>query len=282
VGSFQSQGVFFLGAGSIGEAMISGMLASQLLTPQKITISNRKKPERLQMLHDRYGVCISQDKKSDIQRSDIVILAIKPFDIVAALREIAPAIDAHHLIISVVAGASTQVIEESLPVSVPVIRAMPNTSSIVQASATAISPGRWATPSSVAMAKELFAAMGICSVVDESLLPAVTGLSGTGPAYIYYIVEALLEAGLLCGLDKVTCQELLLQTVFGAGKMLQDTGRDPAELRRQVTSPRGTTMAAMDVLDQAGIKHVIIQAVQRATQRALEMAEEITYELNKQ
>jgi len=268
--------LFFLGAGAISEAMTAGIIAAKLIPPEQITISNRKHTERLADLHTRYGVNPSLHMDSDIEQADIIIITVKPFDVLTALHELAPAVKPHHMLVSVVTGATTTVIEETLPVAIPVIRAMPNTSSVVQASATAITPGHYATPASIALVTELFQALGNCVVVDESLLPAVTGLSGTGPAYIYYLVEALLQAGLQCGLDKATCQELLVQTVYGAGKMLQVTGRDPTELRKQVTSPNGTTMAALEILDAAKVQEVVMKAVASATHRAVEMGEQIT------
>jgi pyrroline-5-carboxylate reductase len=282
MGVFQSRTIFFLGAGSISEAILTGILAAQLLPPSQITISNRNHPEKLQNLQEKFGVHISQDKLADIAKADVVVLAIKPFDLLFALQEIAPAIKPSHLVISVVAGASSDIIERTLHGNIPVVRAMPNTSSVVQASATAISAGQWATEESILVVRELFTAIGSCVVVDESLLSAVTGLSGSGPAYIYYIAEALLEAGQSCGLDKDTCQQLLVQTIYGAGKMLQTTGRDPAELRKQVTSPKGTTMAGLEVIEQGGTKNILIQAVQRAAQRAQEMADAISEEANHQ
>ncbi len=275
MGLTQEQRLFFLGAGSIGEAMLKGMVSAQLLPPQQITVCNRVHPVRLQALQAHYGVHICQDKRAEIDRADILLVAVKPFDLVAALQEIAPMVSPRQLIVSVVAGASTQVIEQCLGVAVPVIRAMPNTSSFVQASATALCRGRQATAEHVEIASDLFSAIGTSEVVDEADMDAITGLSGTGPAYFYYVVEALLEAGQACGLAGETCRALLVQTMYGAAKMLQETGTEPAELRRQVTSPNGTTMAAMAVLEQGAAQQLFLQAVQRATMRASEMGQQL-------
>lgn len=267
----QDQKVFFMGSGSISEAIIKGIVSARLLAPEQITICNRTNSARLEELQRNYGVSICHDKQVDIARADIIVLAVKPFDLVNALQEIAPLIGSHHLLLSVVAGASTNMIEQCLQMSVPIIRAMPNTSSFVQTSATAICQGQWATSHHLEMVQDLFSAIGISVVVEEVLMNAVTGLSGTGPAYFYYVVEALLEAGKICGLPSDICRTLLIQTLYGAATMLRETGKDPGELRRQVTSPNGTTMAAITALEEGNGSLLFLQAVQRATQRASEM-----------
>jgi pyrroline-5-carboxylate reductase len=276
----QQHHLFFLGAGSIGEAMIKGITSARLLPAEQITISNRNNAQRLQELQSRYDIQLSQDKLGDIAEADIVILAMKPFDLVKALQEVGSVISEKQLIISLVAGVSTALIEENLPPSVPVVRAMPNTSSFVQASSTALCQGRWAKPAHLAIACDLFSAIGISVTIPESLMDAATGLSGTGPAYIYYVVEALLKGGQACGLSTETCRTLLLQTVYGAAKMLQETDQEPAALRRQVTSPNGTTMAAISVLDQGNGQQLFQDAVIRATQRAAEMGQQIALTSN--
>ncbi len=262
------QRIFCVGAGAMSEAMIKGVLEARLLPAHQITICNRSKSARLDELHQRYGVEISQDKAAECAQADLLLLAMKPFDLVTALQDVVPYLTPEQLVISVAAGVSTQTIEECTGKAIPVIRAMPNTSSSVQASATALCAGRWATPEHVALAQQLFSAIGISVLVDEALMNAVTGLSGTGPAYFYYVAEALLAGGQACGLPAETCRTLLVQTLYGTARMLQETGKDPAELRRQVTSPNGTTMAGIAVLDQGDSKQAFQQAVQAATQRA--------------
>lgn len=263
--------VFFLGAGAMSEAMIKGLLAARLLSAQQITVSNRRNTARLTELEQRYGVRRSDDKMADCAQADLLLLAVKPFDLVPALQELSAQISPSQLLISVAAGISTTTIEQSIDKPVPVIRAMPNTSSFVQASATAMSPGQWTTAAHVEIAQHLFTAIGISVLVDEDQMDAVTGLSGTGPAYFYYVVEALLAAGQRCGLPAETCRTLLVQTLYGTASMLQATGKDPAELRRQVTSPNGTTMAGIAVLEGGDAQQLFVRAVQAATQRAAEM-----------
>jgi pyrroline-5-carboxylate reductase len=267
--------VFFLGAGAVCEALIKGLLNAGLLSAEQIVISNRKNAARLEILQQRYGVRASEEKLESCREADLVILAMKPFDLPGALQEIAPAISARQLVISLAAGVSTTMIERQLGLPVPVIRAMPNTSSSVQASATALCGGQWCTPEHLELAQSLFSAIGISVIVAENQLNAVTGLSGSGPAYFYYLVEALQEAAQQCGLPAETARTLLVQTIYGAARMLQESEQEPAELRRQVTSPNGTTMAGLTVLEQGGVYQLLIQTVQRATERAAEMGAQV-------
>lgn len=267
--------VFFLGAGAVSEALVKGLLNARLLSARQIVVSNRKNAARLEWLQQRYGVRIAEEKQEDCARADLLILAMKPFDLPAALQEVAPAISSGQVVISLAAGVSTAMIERQLGLPVPVMRAMPNTSSSVQASATALCAGRWATPEHLEMAKRLFSGIGISVVVKEEQMDAVTGLSGSGPAYFYYLVEALLEAAQQCGLPTETARTLLIQTIYGAARMLQESEQSPAELRRQVTSPNGTTMAGLAVLEQGGVYELLIQTVRRATERAAEMGAQV-------
>jgi pyrroline-5-carboxylate reductase len=268
--------LFFLGAGSISEAMLKGILAAGVLSAQQITISNYKNSERLSQLGTLYGVETSQQKSRDIAAADIIILAMKPFDLRQALQEVRTAITPQQLIISVVAGASTEAIEAQLPDRVPVVRTMPNTSCFVQESATAISRGKHATEEQIEQVRQIFAAIGTVTIVDEHLLDAVTGLSGSGPAYIYYVIESLMQAGQQAGLSKEVCRDLLIQTLYGSASMLKVTGKAPQELRRQVTSPNGTTMAGLAVLEQGELPGLFQKAVEQATKRATEMGQEVS------
>lgn len=268
--------LFFLGAGAISEAIIKGLLAANIVPAANITICNRRNAARIVELTGRYGVVAGGDRRAGIAASDIVVLTVKPFDVVQALDEAAGAFAERQLLVSVAAGVATAAIEARLPVGVPVIRAMPNTSSFVQESATALCRGTWASEQHLAAARALFAAIGTVTVVDEAAMDAVTGLSGTGPAYIYYVAEALLNAGIAVGLGEATSRELLLQTLHGAAKMLRETGKHPAELRQQVTSPNGTTMAGIAVLDARAVQESFLEAVERATARAREMGRQVS------
>jgi len=273
--------LFFLGAGSIAEAMIKGIVGARVVPAEQIVISNRRNGARLEELSRSYGVRVCGDKLAEVARAEVVVLAMKPFDVMQALQEVRGALSERQLVVSVVAGVSTGAIEGQVEgVRVPVIRAMPNTSSFVQESATAVSRGRWASVSHVEFVMTMFSAIGSVTVVEERLLDAVTGLSGTGPAYFYYVVESLMRAGQDLGLPEETCWELLVQTMYGAAKMLRETGKGPEELRRQVTSPNGTTMAGISVLEQGGFPALVQRAVERATERAAEMGREVSGAVN--
>jgi pyrroline-5-carboxylate reductase len=267
----EKQRIFIVGAGAMGEAMIKGLLSAHLVTPEQITVTNRQRPERLVALQQTYGIQVSRDILREIAEADIVLLATKPSDLVPAFRHLVPALTAHHLVISLAAGITTANLEACLELPIPLIRAMPNASCAVLASATAICPGQWARSQHLQIASFIFAAIGTAVVVDESLMDAVTGLSGSGPAYFYYVIEALLQGGISCGISRETSWALLLQTMLGAATMLKESGKEPSELRRQVTSPNGTTMAGIAVLDQANVQQLIVQAVEQATARATEM-----------
>jgi len=268
-------GIFFLGAGALSEAMLRGLIATTTVSPGRVTISNRRQAARLHELGARYGVRPSVDKLADIARAELIVLAVKPYNVTAALQEVGPALSAGQLLVSVAAGVSTTTLEARLPAGMAVVRAMPNTSSFVQESATAICAGRHADADALDRARRLFAAIGTVAVVDEGAMDAVTGLSGSGPAYIYYVTEALLAAGIAVGLSAETSRELLLQTLQGAVQMLRETGAEPEALRRQVTSPNGTTMAGIAALDERGVRDAFRLAVERATARAREMGEEL-------
>ncbi len=265
----EHRSVGFIGAGNVAEALLRGLLSAHVSTPDRCWVANKSNDERLARLA-RLGVGTTRDKARVMRDSDIIVLAVKPQDMAEALREIAPHVSARHLVITVAAGVTTQMIEGPLG-QTPVVRAMPNTGSAVGASATALCLGRWADEHHLGVARAIFEAVGQVVVVPEPLFDLVTGLSGTGPAYVYYLAEALVEAGVRSGLSREVALALVAQTVLGAGRMLIESGEDPAVLRQRVTSPNGTTMAAMRILEDAGFYAAVVRAVERATQRAREL-----------
>lgn len=266
--------VCFIGAGSMAEAIIAGIIRKGIADPGEIAVINRQDRDRLRRLTDRFGiVCPVEEKMNVIHNARNLILAVKPNDMAEALRQWGHGIHSGQRVISVAAGLSTAWIEERIPPYTPVIRAMPNTSSMVGQSATALCSGRYADASDQEEAKQLFDAIGSTVIVDERDMNTVTGLSGSGPAYIYYLVEALEHAGVTQGLDQRVARELSLQTLLGAAHMLMETGEAPAELRKKVTSPGGTTMAGLQTLDHHQFHHALIQAVSHAKERAQELGE---------
>ncbi|MFD2370458.1 pyrroline-5-carboxylate reductase [Brevibacillus sp. GCM10020057] len=261
----------FLGAGSIVEAMLAGILKKQLVAPDQICVTNRSNSERLALLAQTYGVRTTHDKWEVARSSDILILAMKPKDSAEALKELAGSVKSSQLVISVIAGVSTSLIGEWLGVDCPIIRTMPNTSSAVGLSATGLAANEFASKEQLALATRLFEAIGTVYTVAEEELDIITGLSGSGPAYIYYLVEAMMGAGATAGLDREMARQLTLQTVLGAAHMLMETREEPALLRKKVTSPGGTTQAGLEVLESYQFQKAVKSAILRATERSREM-----------
>lgn len=262
--------VGLIGAGNMGQAMLRGLLGTRTVSPARCCVTNKSNDERLARLVRDWGVRTTRDKARLVNDAAVIILAVKPPDMADVLREIAPHVQSRHLVVSVAAGVPLETIESHLG-GVPAVRAMPNTSAAVGASATAICPGRWATDGHVDTVREIFEAVGRVVVVPESLFDAVTGLSGSGPAYVYMLAEAMLEAGVRAGLPRATALELVSQTVLGAGKMLAESGEDPAGLRTRVTSPGGTTLAGIQALEESGFQAAVLEAIGRAARRSREL-----------
>lgn len=262
---------FFSGAGNISESIIKGILSTGTIRPGEIHVANRSNAERLTHLRNYYGIVPVTDKKAAAAEADIIILAMKPQDVFHALDELQGSIKESHLIISVLAGVPTALIEDRLNTEVAVVRAMPNTSCAVLESATGLSAGRYTSPQQLQLAEVMFRMMGEVVILEENLLDAVTGLSGSGPAYIYYLVEAMEKAGEAAGIPRELARPLVLKTLLGAAKMLMETGEHPEELRRQVTSPNGTTMAGINELNKGDFPNTIRKAILRATRRSKEL-----------
>jgi len=268
---------YFIGAGNICESMVKGLLSTGIVRPGEIWVSNRNNAERLQFLRNYYGIVPIADKRSAAGKADVVILAMKPQDVFTALEELKGCITGNQLVISVLAGVPTTLIEAGLETEAAVVRAMPNTSCAVLESATGLSAGRYTTPEQLALAREIFRLVGEVVILDESLLDAVTGLSGSGPAYVYYMVEAMEKAGEAAGIPREMARPLVLKTLLGAARMLIETGEKPEVLRLQVTSPNGTTMAGITQLDKGNFKDTVRQAILQATNRSRELGRSIQH-----
>lgn len=266
----------FIGAGNLCQSMIKGLLSTELIRPGKISVCNKNNAERLAFLRNYYGIVPVENKQAAIAQANIIILAIKPQDVFAVLEEIKGTVKEDQLIITVLAGISTGLIESYLGIKIPVVRAMPNTSCAVLESATGISGGRYVTEQQLALVKDMFSLMGAVVEVEETLLDAVTGLSGSGPAYIYYLVEAMEKAGEAAGLPRELARPLVLKTLLGAARMLIETGEKPEILRQQVTSPNGTTAAGLKELERYQFQQAIQQAIISATNRSKELGKALT------
>jgi pyrroline-5-carboxylate reductase len=261
----------FLGAGSMAEALMRGLIQGGVVGPQQMIVSNRSNRERLETLRSRYGVRVAHNKAELVTAADILVVLCKPKDVADLLTEIAPYTCRGQVMLSVAAGVSTSFLAAGVAPGVQVVRAMPNTSCQVGESATAICLGEGAGDEARILARMILGAVGRVVEVPEVQLDAVTGLSGSGPAYVYLMIEAMVEAGRGVGLPVEVARELAVQTLLGAARTLLETGEDPAELRQKVTSPGGTTMAGLEVLHAAGFREAMVLAVARATQRSQEL-----------
>jgi pyrroline-5-carboxylate reductase len=260
-----------LGAGRIGEALIIGLLSSGWRSPAEISASSRR-PERVAELAERHGIAASVDNVEAAARAALVVVAVKPQDIDALLGEIGPAITPEQTVLSVAAATPTATIERHLAAGVPVVRAMPNTPSTVHEGIAGLCAGAHADDAHVTLAEEALAHLGSVVRVPERYMDAVTAVSGSGPAYFALLAEAMIEAGLLLGLSREISTQLVVQTMLGTAKQLRDERMHPVELREMVTSPGGTTIAAIRELESAGVRAAFLNAIQAAMTRSKELA----------
>jgi pyrroline-5-carboxylate reductase len=265
-----SHSIGFIGPGNMAEAIIRGLIRGGHVAPARVAAAGPRK-ERLDELARAYGIETTTDNRELAQRCGIVVLSVKPQIVDKVLREIGDQLRDGVLVISICAGIDTSTIEENVAPGVRVVRAMPNTPALVGAGATAIAPGRLASETDLATARALFDAVGVTVTLDESQLDAVTGLSGSGPAYIFLILEALADAGVKVGLSRRNAQRLAAQTVMGSAKLLLETDEHPGRLKDMVTSPGGTAIAGLHTLEEGGLRTTLINAVETATKRAREL-----------
>ncbi|MSO57776.1 MAG: pyrroline-5-carboxylate reductase [Thermoleophilia bacterium] len=260
-----------LGAGKIGEALISGLLSSGWRRPTDIVAASRR-PERAAELAERYGIVTTTSAEEAAAGAALVVIAVKPQDIAALLAAVAHAITPEQTVLSVAAAIPTTAIERRLADGVPVVRAMPNTPSTVHEGIAGLCAGSRAGDAHVTLAEEALAHLGAVVRVPESSMDAVTAVSGSGPAYFALLAEAMIEAGLLLGLSREISTQLVVQTMLGTAKQLRDEKMHPVELREMVTSPGGTTIAAIRELEIAGVRAAFLNAIQAAMTRAQELA----------
>ena len=264
-----SKKVGFIGGGNMAEALIKGLHGGGVPAGE-ITVAEPVE-ERRDLLAQRYGVATTADNRVVAQGCDIIILAIKPQVVSHVLAELAPNLTPGIRLISIMAGVKTAAIEAVVPDGVRVVRVMPNTPALVLEGAAAIAPGASADSEDVNLARRIFELVGKTYQVDEKLMDAVTGLSGSGPAYVLSFIESLADAGVKNGLPRDVAAGLAAQTVFGTARLLLETREHPAVLRDKVTSPGGTTIAGLHVLERAGFGGTVMSAVDAATARSKEL-----------
>jgi pyrroline-5-carboxylate reductase len=268
----QTRRVAFLGGGKMAEALISGLIRSGGRTVDEIMVTNRRE-ERAQELAGKYGVTATLDNGEAVRWADVLVLMAKPQDTETLLSQIREHVTTDDTVISFAAGVRTSFVEKHLPDGVPVVRVMSNVPVMVDEAMSVISSGDIATDEHMAIAEELLGYVGRVLRLKEKHLDAVTATSGSGPAYFFLLAEAMIEACILLGLSRDVATDLIIQTMLGSAKMLRDTGKHPVELREMVTSPGGTTIAAIRHLEEAGVRAAFLNAIDAARQRSLELAQ---------
>ena len=266
----QNKKIAFVGSGNMAEALIRGLLPpAGPVVPENISAADISE-KRLSDMHNRYSIHTYTDNTEAIKLADIVILAVKPQVIRTVLPEISEHANENKLVISIAAGVKMELIQDSLK-QARVIRVMPNVAALVHAAISAISRGKYATEDDVQVAQKIFNAVGDTVIVEEKLMDAVTGLSGSGPGYIFHVINALTDGGVKVGLPRDTALKLAAHTVYGAAKMLIETGEHPMKLRDMVTSPGGTTIAGIHALERNGLGAAFMDAIEVATRRSQEL-----------
>lgn len=254
----------------MAEALISGLISSGIFEPQKITASDTDQP-RLKYVKEKYGINSAADNVETVKGNEILMLSVKPQMISFVLAQIGSLLNESQLLISIAAGKKTETIEGQLEGNIPVIRVMPNFNAIVRSCVSLICPGKFAADEHVEVARGIFESIGTTEILDESLFNQATAISGSGPAYFFLITEALTDAAVRVGLPRGIAQKMVIETMIGSGLVLKETGKHPAELKDSVTSPGGTTAAALDLFERCGLRGAILQAVEAAVKRGYEL-----------
>ncbi len=261
--------IALLGVGKLGEALLSGLLRSGL--PAGDVLAAERHQERALEIAERYGVRTPSPEEATGQ-ADVVLLAVKPQDMRALLTDVAPHVRPGTLVVSMAAGITSALVEELLPEGTHVVRVMTNTPVFVDEAMSAISPGSHAGPEHLQVVEDLLSPVGKVVRVPESQQDAVTALSGSGPAYFFFLVEAMIDAGILLGLPRAVAAELIVQTAVGSARMLRESGEHPVLLREAVTSPGGTTIAAIRTMEDHGVRAALLAAIEAARDRSRELA----------
>jgi pyrroline-5-carboxylate reductase len=266
-----SRRIAFLGGGKMGEALVSGLIRSGGRNADEIMVTARRE-ERVRELAERHGVAATLSNPDAVDWAETVVLMVKPQDIEVLLGQVAEHVTPEHLVVSFAAGVRTSFVEKHLAAGVPVVRVMSNVAVLVDEAMSVVSPGSHAEDKDLSVAEELLGYVGKVIRLPEVHLDAITATSGSGPAYFFLLAEAMIEACILLGLSRDVGSELIIQTMLGSAKMLRDTGKHPVELREMVTSPGGTTIAAIRHLEEAGVRAAFLNAIDAARHRSAELA----------
>jgi len=267
---FEEKKIAVLGAGKLGEALITGLIDAKLVAKNQF-IATAAHQERLDTLRGKLGIETTLSNSEAVKKAQLVLLCVKPQTVKDVVRQVSNELTPAHLLISVAASVTIRFIEDLIPHPVPVIRVMPNTPCLINQGMSAIAVGKHATMEHLHLAQKIFNAIGRSLIVDERHMDAVTGLSASGPAFVYIIIESFVEAGVKVGLPRETATQLAAQMVLGAASMVQQTGEHPAKLKDIVTTPAGCTIDGILELEDGGLRVPLIKAVVRATERAREL-----------
>ncbi|MBW1697772.1 MAG: pyrroline-5-carboxylate reductase [Deltaproteobacteria bacterium] len=270
-----------IGTGNMGEAIVGGIIASKVSSPKNIICSDVR-ADRLNLVKSQYGVATTKNNLKVVRESEILIYAVKPQNMAATLKETSAAMNMSKLIISIAAGVPLAVIESCVKKQLRLIRVMPNIATFVKEGAAAIAGGKHAKREDLKMAKTIFDSVGKSIIIEEELMDAVTGLSGSGPAYIFLIVTALADAGVKMGLSRQEALFLSAQTILGSAKLLLETNEHPGRLRDRVTSPGGTAIAGIHTLEEGGLRTTLMNAVEVATLRSKQLGEMMVKNFSRQ
>nr|WP_130417009.1 pyrroline-5-carboxylate reductase [Xylanibacterium ulmi] len=262
-----------LGTGNMGEAVLAGALRAGV-APGNV-IATARRAERAAEVAQRHGVRTTADNVAAVRDADVVVVAVKPKDVARLLAEVGDALPAHAVVVSVAAGLATSYFEDRLPGKPAVVRVMPNTPAAIGAGTSALSAGSHASPDDVALVRAVLAGTGDVVDVPETYQAAAGALAGSGPAYVFYVLDAMAEAGVAVGLSRELSTRLAVQTVLGSARLIAETGEHPALARERVTSPGGTTVEALRRLDAAGVRAAFVDAVEAARDRTVAMAAEL-------
>ncbi len=266
----ENKSIAFVGAGFMGAALIRGLVKSEAVNPERISVFDSN-PETLKAVAGGLGIQAAGDNLEAVKSADIVMLAVKPQALADVVKSFSGEIDGKKLVISVAAGVTIKSLEAMFPLKARIIRAMPNMPAMIGEAATAICAGTAVEKDDIELAHRIFDAVGKTVVVDEQAMDAVTGLSGSGPAFVFTFLEALTEAGVNCGLSREVSEELAGQTLYGAAKLVRDTGESPAALRERIVSPGGTTLAGLSSLKSDKFSGAVANAVSAAVKRSKEL-----------
>jgi pyrroline-5-carboxylate reductase len=267
----KSKKIAIIGGGKMGSIIAQGLIVNKIIPAKNIIVTDID-AARLKFLRSSMKLKVSQNNEKAVKSADIIILAVKPQNMAATLKEISTSIDKSKMVISIAAGITTNFIEKSLAKGVRIVRVMPNTPALVGEGATAVAKGSCAKDTDIKLTRAIFNALGVSVEIKETMMDAVTGLSGSGPAYFFLIIEALIDAGLKTGLSRDLAKQLAVQTMLGAARLCIESDKEPAQLREMVTSPNGTTFAGLKVMEENNIRAIIISAVEAATKRSKELA----------